>query len=248
LLPAADKLSSSTLQNPVLFTLPGMDQVMVANVPYAHGLTMDVYYPPDFDFTVPKPAVIFVFGIPDDYAVQQVGSSFKEMGQYISWAELVAASGMIAVTYETGRSPFGFGYDPITFLSNNGPWLGVDTDHLCLWSASSHSPTALRIMTDTTRDYRDSLACGVIYYGDTTLTSPLRSDIPLFVVEAGQDDSDANLLIEHFVDQALHAGVQIDFVTYDDGVHGFQTIQDTDETHDIVSRTLDFLRTQILPP
>jgi len=243
---AADKLSSSPFQNPVLFTIPGMDQVKIANVTYSGDLTMDLYYPPDFDFNSPKPAVLFVFGVPDEEAILQVGSPFKEMGQYISWSQLVAASGMIAVTYDTGRAPFGATSDPIAYISANGPSLGIDTDRLCLWSGSAHSAAALRIITDTSRPYHSSLACGVFYYGDTILTKTLADDIPLFVVEAGQDTGDTNALIARFVEQAQMAGVAVEFVTYPDGAHGFETKQDTDETHDIVNKTLDFLKTHLL--
>lgn len=245
---AADKLRSSSLQNPVLFTLPGMDRVIVENVPYKEGSTMDLYYPPEFDSSFTTPAVIFVFGISDSSAMAMAGSTFKEMGQYISWGQLVAASGLIAVTYEVTSEPRVDTDDLITYVWENGPLLGIDPGRFCLWSASSHSIAALEVLTDTTRNYRDSLACGVIYYGETRTRNPLRTDVPLFIVEAGQDSPGGNLRIEEFVDEAKLAGVEVEFVIYHDGVHGFEVEQDTDETHDIVKRTLEFMKAHLMSP
>jgi len=245
---AADKLRLSGLQNPVLFTLPGMDRVMVDNVPYKEGSTLDVYYPPDFDPNVPAPAVIFVFGISDSSALTMAGSTFKEMGQYISWGQLVAASGLIGVTYEVTSEPRVDIHDAITYVWENGPALGINPDRFCLWASSSHSIAALGVLTDTTSDYRGSLACGVIYYGDTRTINPLRSDVPLFIVEAGQDSAGTNRRIEEFVDEAKSVGVEVEFVIYPDGLHGFEVEQDTDDTQDIVKRTLEFLATHLMTP
>lgn len=241
---AADKLRSSRMQEPVFLTVPGMDRVMVDNVPYKEGSTMDVYYPPDFDPALPVPAVIFVIGVLDSAAP----TPFKEMGQYISWGQLVAASGLIGVTYEVRFDPHVDTQDAITYVWENGPELGINPDRLCLWSCSAHSAMALRILTDSTSEYRDSLACGVFYYGDMMTPNPLPSDVPLFVVEAGQDSAGMNFRMGRFVEEAEEAGAEIEFVTYPDGIHGFEVEQDTDETRDIVKRTLEFLKAHLMTP
>ena len=53
---------------------------------------MDVYYPPDFDFNSPVPAVIFVnpFGAFGNFRL-------KDIGWLISWGQLVAAKGLIGI-------------------------------------------------------------------------------------------------------------------------------------------------------
>jgi len=170
------------------------------------------------------------------------------MGQYISWGQLVAASGLIGVTYEVPSEPRAATQDAITYVWENGPALGINPDRFCVWSCSSHSITALAVLTDTTSDYRDSLACGVIYYGDMITTNPLRSEVPLFIVEAGEDGPGTNRRIDRFVDEAKSAGVEVEFVIYPDGVHGFEVEQNTEETHDIVKRTLEFLAIHLMSP
>src|SRR4029453_14614763 len=88
----------------VVYPNAGADAVIVhRDVEYravADGrLTMDIYYPPQVKDGGRFGAVVFVTGFPDRGAEKFLGCKFKEMGSYISWAQLVAASGMVAVTY-----------------------------------------------------------------------------------------------------------------------------------------------------
>ena len=171
---ATDKLAANSAKEgesvakmPVLFTLPGMEKVTVANVPYKEGLTMDVYYPPGFDFSSPVPAVIFVNGIGDPGLISTYGSKFKEMSIFISWAQLAAASGLIGINYETTSDPLRDTRDLLDFILTDAPWLGLDKDHLCLSSASSNVPVALELIADKEGEYQKSLSCAVVYYGLT---------------------------------------------------------------------------------
>ena len=61
-------------------------------------LAMDVYYPPDSRSESRIPAVVFVSGYPDSVIEAMLGSKLKEIGQYISWGRLTAASGLVAIT------------------------------------------------------------------------------------------------------------------------------------------------------
>src|SRR5947207_10732854 len=83
---------------PVVFTVPGMDKVIVrSNLKYTDvndpNLLMDVYTPPGLSKQDRRPAVLFIHG--------SAGSQFKpkDWGVYQSWGRLIAASGMIAVTF-----------------------------------------------------------------------------------------------------------------------------------------------------
>lgn len=93
----------------ILFEIPDVDRVSVRrDVPYGVGagdeVTMDIYYPPDARPDVPRPAVIVVEGYPDKGYEAFVGCKFKEVEACVSWAQLMAASGMVAITY-TNREP-----------------------------------------------------------------------------------------------------------------------------------------------
>ena len=93
LITAADRRQQAFDSDWVVYTLPEMDRVSVANITYKEGLTMDVYYPPDFSFRSRLPAVVFV-----NSGIRHFGGDFRDQGQQISWGQLTAASGLIAIT------------------------------------------------------------------------------------------------------------------------------------------------------
>lgn len=233
---ASDKLTP--VQSFVVYTLPEMDQITLANIEYKDGLTMDIYYPLDFDFTQNLPVVIFVIGFVDN--------KLKDTEIYISRGQLVAASGMIAIAYET-HDPDVDTHDLINYIRANESWLRIDKDRICLWSSSANAPTALIALTDTSTEYHDSLACAVIYYGviPPVYADDLSADIPLFIVKAGTDVASLNRQLDQFVEKARAANIPLEFVDYEDGIHGFDVWQDTDESREIIEQSLEFMKTHL---
>jgi hypothetical protein len=223
-----------------------MDQVTVANVQYKETsvfeLTLDLYYPPGFDFATPAPAVMFVNGIGDPNLRGWIGSDLKETSAYISWGQLVAASGLVAINYQTGYEPLRDTLDLLAFLAVNADWLGLDMDHFCLWSSSSNVPVALDILASKEADYQAGLKCAVVYYGDTKRTSYLPPALALLVVKAGHDTREVNTGLDNLVAAAEEAGLDVELIEYVEGGHAFDIYQDTNETRDIVQRTLLFIQ------
>ena len=243
---ASDMRKDSPEKSSVVYTLPEMDQVTVANVEYKDGQTMDVYYPPNFNFDQNLPVIIFVNGFRDEELQEMVGASLKDTGIYISWSQLVAAAGMSAVTYEANDPEVDI-HDLINYVQADASRLRIDKDRICLWSSSANTTIAVIALTDPNTEYHDSLACGVIYYGVTPLifAEDFSADIPLFIVKAGKDDNNLNLSLDFFVDAAREANVPLEFVEYEDGIHGFDARQDTDDSREIVRQTLEFMKTNL---
>src|ERR1044071_3792933 len=86
------------VMKPVVYSVPGMDKVTVkTNLKYTSAadpnLLMDVYGPQGWAKGERRPAVIFIHG--------GAGSESrpKDWGIYITWGRLVAASGMVGVTF-----------------------------------------------------------------------------------------------------------------------------------------------------
>src|SRR5260370_40144078 len=107
-------------------------------------LKMDVYFPFDFEGEARLTAVIFVDGDgPPDYL-----KDAKDWGCYISWGQLAAASGLIAVTfnhrstegltrlYEVARDVDAL----VSYVRDNSGMLGIDGNMLGIWTCSSGSP------------------------------------------------------------------------------------------------------------
>lgn len=84
---------------PVVYKLPGMEKVTVKKDLNYKGdkgnelLKMDVYPPPGLAKGEKRPAVIFIHG--------GAGAEFKpkDWGIYVSWGKLIAASGLVGVTF-----------------------------------------------------------------------------------------------------------------------------------------------------
>ena len=140
--------------------IPGMEDVTVRReVEYqtsdAGSLTMDIYSPPDLRTGEDRPAVISVAGYPDPGMARIFGRRYKEWGSSTSWARLIAASGMLAITYDN-REPATDVLALLAYLRANGTRHGVDAKRLGLLAVSGHSPLALSVLME--RNARPSSA------------------------------------------------------------------------------------------
>lgn len=228
-----------------------------------YSLTLDIYYPPNKDKTTQLPAVIFVFGYPDSVIQKNLGTKLKEMGQYVSWASLIASSGMIAITYET-VNPEETIKQLIKFVRANSIQLMIDPDRICFWSCSGNVPTALSLFTSQSNEY---LKCAVLYYGfmiepsgeskveglakkvgfvyPEILKNPslLRWDIPTLVVKAGKDNvPNIQPTIDSFVMLALSHNSPIELINYSNGQHAFDILDDNDASREIIKHTIEFIK------
>lgn len=254
------------LENRVVYRIPEMDEVQVQrNVRY-HAvndtdLKMDLFYPPNMEPGSRLPAVIFVFGFP------RARLKLKDSNAYVTWAQLTAASGLIAVLYETEQPETDvnelFGY-----IRENAASLKIDEDRIGIWSCSSNVPTALSLLM---KDSGNIPKCAVLYYGlmlvgetPPTLANlqkehgfvtpnqrrsydDLRLDAPLFIVRAGLDwVPDLNVVLERFIQKVVSRNIPLVFHNYADGQHAFDLLDDNDESREIIKQTIGFMRTHLI--
>lgn len=128
--------------------------------PPGGGRTMDLYSPPDHRPGEPRPAVVIVAGYPDPGYERFVGCKFKQMGWTVSWAELIAASGLVAVTY-ANREPAADLDHLLDHLRNEAGPLGIDADRLGLLASSGNGPLALSALL---KPGREELQCAALCY------------------------------------------------------------------------------------
>ena len=127
--------------------LPGMERVKVRkDVVYKTigdvKLLADVYTPPDAPASSRLPAVILIHGGPIPPGMEPKG-----MGVYQSLGELVAVSGMVAVTFNHrfhGQAMLveaaGDVRDLVRHVRENAAGYGIDGDRLALWAFSGGGP------------------------------------------------------------------------------------------------------------
>lgn len=273
---SAPSLAATQAQErPIVYSVPGMERVQVRkNVAYKKAdsvdLKMDVYSPPNLKRRSRLPAVIFLSGGVD----LRLETKPKDWPAYVSWGRLVAASGMIGVTftyrlgfprrqYEEGASDL---MDLIAHLRSNAESLNIDGDRLCLIAFSGGGP----MLSVPLRDRPDYIRCiiGLYTFMDTHhvdlaqaetsqqvidafspvnhLVNSSRKAPPMLIARAGRDQIQAvTQSIDNFIKVAIEQNLLLDFVNHPDGEHGFDTRNDTARTREIIARTIAFMKAHL---
>jgi dienelactone hydrolase len=252
---------------PVLYTLPGMDQAAVeTGIEFPGGdgapLSMDLYRP-SAGASGPPPVVVLVPGYVDDGFLRMLGCRHKEMASTISWARLIAASGMAAIAY-TNRVPAADLAALLLHVTAQASALRLDGTRVGLWACSGHGPVALSAVL---RDAPVKAACAALCYpytmdldGSTAVADAakmfrftnacegrsadeLAPDVPLFIARAGRDEMPGlNLALDRLAAAALASNLPITLVNHPAGPHGFDLDDDGGFSREVVRRTLAFLR------
>jgi len=253
----------------VVLELPGMDRVRVRrDLEFADrdgtALPMDVYLPGE-TAAGPLPAVLIVSGYPGPGFAQVMGCPFKELGAYVSWAELIASSGMVCVTYEN-VDPTADAGSALDFLRDHAEELGIDAARLGIFACSGNGNVALSLLTDPTR----ALACGVFCYPylmdvdgasavaaaaaqfrfafatrDTSVDDLTAT--PFLIVRAGRDEMRGlNESVDRLVAATLARNLPVSLTNYAEGAHAFDLTDDSADSRRTIATTLAYLREQLL--
>jgi acetyl esterase/lipase len=250
----------------IVFSLPGMERIAPrANVIYKTDgggpLLADLYLPPAT--STPAPIVIFIHG----GVSEGMNPQPKDWGVFVSWGQLMAASGMAGVAFnhrmlwDNGFVPGSIGdaredlRDLILFLREHAIELGIDADRICPVAFSAGGPLLVGPIYGGRSEVR-CLAALYAYLGDTlpdrldesekyTVTDALiarRGQIqPMLIAKAGKDYPLINDSIDAFVKRAGEWGTSIEVLTHPEGVHGFDTENDDDTSRAIIRRVVEFI-------
>jgi acetyl esterase/lipase len=255
----------------VVLNVPGMDAVGVRrDVVYktADGqqLHMDVYSPSGP--TGSRPAVILIHGGP----IPRLGA--KNMGVFVSYGELLAASGFVAVAFDhrflTPAHIADAAEDVADLIANvrkRAGSLGVDPERLSLWAFSGGGPFLAAPLRERPRWLRAVVA----YYAILDLEQPppgademsaelrrtfsaidglgqdSRSAPPILVARAALDGAWLNGTIDRFVQKGLDRGATLDLLNHPDGRHAFDILDNDARSRQIIRRTLGFLGDHLTP-
>ena len=251
-----------------VYEMPGMERVSVRkDVVYrrtdAGPLSMDLHALPG---TEPRAAVVLVEGYNDVGFEKVFGNRFKETRMVVSWAELIAASGLVAVTY-TNREPAADLEALLEHIRKHALALGIDRDRIGIWATSGHVPVALSAIL--TRD-RAWIRCAALLYGymldlggatgvaEAAATfrfanpnggkslDDLPETVPLFLVRAGLEQfPDLNDSIDRFFAKALALNRPVTLINHAAGPHAFDLLDDSETSRRIIRQVLDFLTSRL---
>ena len=229
----------------VVFQLPGMEAATVRrDVQYkmidGRPLELDVYSPPGS--AQKRSAVLFVHGYP-----VPPGTKFKNTGQYVSWGQLAAASGLVGIPFDWRGDPADLG-DALAYVRRSADDLGIDAARLALFGVSAGGgPT----MVEALRDIPPAVHAVVSYYSNLTaavsaLGSRTAAPLPaVLVVKAGRDTTMPAAAADQFVADAKAKGADVEALVHPTGVHAFDLLNDDDTSRDIIKQTLAFLTTRL---
>ncbi len=254
-----EEIRQEIAKKTVRYRLPDMETVPVRrDLPYrtASGadLLLDVYYPTLVPAR-PLPAVLLPLAYPDP------SSRVRGYGPIVSWARLIAASGLAAIVYGVER-PAEDVHALLAHLRTNADSLHLDGDRFGVLATSGNATVGLSAVI---RDRR--LRCGAFLYGflmdvggSTTVAdmasqagfadacaglSPddLPADVPLHVVRAGRDQFPGlNESLDRLMVQALARNLPVSFLNHATGAHGFDLDEDSNLARGAVRQVLSFLQ------
>jgi hypothetical protein len=256
----------------VLYRLPGAELVSVRrDVEYrtidAGALTLDVYTPPGTSPGTRLPSVVLAVGFSDIGARAMLGCAFKEFESFASWARLIAASGMAAVTYTTGKDPAADARALLGYVRGNAAVLGLDEKRIGLWACSGHGPTALSLLIE---ESAGPFAAAALLYaytldlgGATRVAEAAKSvrfanptagrnvedlppQTPIFLARAGQDATPGlNETLDRFLAAAVARNLPVAFVNHPAGPHAFDLMDDSEASRRVIRGTLAFLEAHL---
>jgi hypothetical protein len=229
--------------------------------------SMDLYLPPG---TTPGgealAAVVLVGGYPGEGFRRVLGRPFREMGSTVSWARLVAASGMIAVAYDN-RDPVADAAAVLGRLRGDAGPLGIDAARLGVWASSGNAPVALSLLMSGNPF---GLACAALCYpylldldGATDVAAASRTfgfanpaagrsledlprDVPVLVARAGADATPGLAAgIGRFVSAALELDLPLTLVNHAGAPHAFDLFDEGAEARAAILQVLAFLRAHL---
>jgi hypothetical protein len=243
----------------IVLRLPEMDAVTVhRDETYLADdegpLLMDVYTPANANST-PPPVVVIAIGYPDPQGL------FRRFGWHVSWARLLAASGVAAVIYGN-RRPAADVHAVLKYVRDHAGTLGLDAGRIGLLACSGHGPVALSVLMQD-----PAVLCAAFLYaftmdldgaGDVAnaareygcidacagkSAADLPAGMPLLFARAGRDQfAGLNDAMDALMTAGLARNLPVSMVNHPHGVHGFDLEEDSEASRGIIRQVLSFLR------
>ena len=228
----------------IVYTTTEMDRVKIGRVCYKpmdraeeteERLYMDVYYPPDFNFEKKLPAVILY----SDYR------TMIDRGSNISWAQLIAASGMVAIAYQgTVECEQDF-VDLAHYIKKRESFLGVNSRKIGVLTEGSGIVKFAGTLSTRIEDIPLRIRCAVCGIGRVPEPSEFKPDFPVLLLNAGQGHEGNKESVERFAENAGEFGIDYEILDYVDGVHKFDVRQGTSRSKEIVKQTIAFYQKEL---
>jgi dipeptidyl aminopeptidase/acylaminoacyl peptidase len=252
----------------IVYSVPGMDKVIVQRgLQYTSAdkttLPMDVYVPPGLGADERRPAVILIHGGPIE-----PGMTPHDWGVFRSYGELLAASGLVAVTFthrlygaEHYTRSAGEVRAVIETVRTRTAAFHVDAGRIALWAFSGGGP----LVSVAFANPPDFVKAVCSYYAilDFEGAPPVYKQVPaelspltqlrkgagpfppILLARAGLDEPFINQSVDAFVAAAVEKKLTLDLLTLPTGHHAFDIRDDEERSRQVIKATVAFLKAQL---
>jgi hypothetical protein len=242
----------------IVYRVPGMDEVEVRrDIPYSStdegSLMLDVYLPSTSKGKRP-PVVVIAIGYPDPRGL------FRQVGWHVTWARLLAVSGVAAVIYGN-RQPAADVHAVLGYLRNHGDEIGIDARRIGVLTCSAHGAVALSALIRDPKLACAALVCpftmdleGATHVADASAqfmfvnacagksAADLPADVPVLFVRAGRDQfGGINQALDRLVSTGVTRNLPLTLVNHHTGIHAFDVEEDSEVVRGIIRQVLAFL-------
>lgn len=243
----------------VLYEIAGMERITAREFSFlgadGDSLAAAIYLP--IEATSPPPVAIIVEGYADPGFSAFVGCRFMDMQWTVSMAQLIAASGIAAITY-ANRRPLDDANLLVQHVIDHWADLGVNASRIALWATSGHGPVALSLLSRArcavlTNAYTIDLD-GATHVADAAKTFKFATSSieeipegkPMFIVRSGKDEMPGlNASLDRFIARAIALDRPVTIVNYPASPHAFELFLDHPKTRRILGEGLTFLGAQL---
>lgn len=257
---AAGQGPRDVMKIPVFYSVPGTDAVrverdIVFRTAGETPLKADIYLPAARGT---YPVVLLVSG--------GAVNDWRTAAFYTSFARVLAAEGVAAVNYDKRLArdrlaAVAASEDSLAlvdYLKSHAADYGLDTSRLCTWHFSAGGTVAGTMLGE-----RSPASCVLLTYailsfgkGDEDPQLAPHSALvqvrqrggsipPTLVVRAGRDAKPLNDSIDAFVAAALASNATVALINYPAGDHGFEVLNDTDETRRVIAQSIAWLKARV---
>ncbi len=250
----------------VVYSVPGMERAdvqrdLVYAVHDGTSLKADVYTPPNLAAGARVPAVLLVHGGPIEPEMRP-----KDWGVYVSYGQLLAASGLAAVAFN--HRYFGANEDGLMaasgdvealmrYVREHRDALHVDDARLAVWAFSGGG----LFLSVPMRQATPFVRCLVSYYGlldvpdDAGAAAKAFTPMsqleqahalpPFLIAQAGRDSPWINSSVDRFVSRAKAKGFEVTVLEHPKGHHAFDVIDADEQSRAAIKSTIRFLQLQL---
>ncbi len=182
------------------------------------------------------------------------GTFARSARTYKEWARLVTTRGFAGVLYDAPELDFSqsadvrvqLGVETLDSLARalerSAAMLRLEARQLIIWAGSSQTTVGTPFSLEGDRP----VAGYVLYYGSGSAREP-RADVPVFMVRSGQDSPTLNAAMDTLAVQLTRVGAPLIIVHHPAGAHGFDMVDSTRTSAEVIAQTLDFMSRAVDP-